>query len=506
MTGQMNQPVDGDPLVLSGGPAAGRAAMSHGARLGELAAERPSTPAIVFVSRSGAETSVTWLDLERESNRAAQHLWALGGTQGSFVAVVLPNSIAHYIVALAAWKIGACVVPLNPLSPEPERAALLELAKPGLVIDDWEVFAGGIEAFPATRLPDIASQPGLAIGTGGSTGRPKIVVDPNPWARVPGVIAWLEAWAGLAVDQVQLVAGPLYHNAPFNWSHRGLFQGNRLIVMEHFDAALAVDLIERHAVNFAFVVPTMMARIARLSDIRRRDLSSIQSIFHSGASCPAWVKREWIELIGGRRVREAFGGTEIVGCTVIDGDEWLEHPGSVGKPFATDMLILDETGLDVPPGEVGEIFMRRRDVTGPTYEYLGAPPARAARDGYQSLGDLGWIDADGYLHIADRRVDMIVTGGANVYPAEVEAALSEHPGVVDVAVIGLPHADWGRAVHAIVQPADIDDPPEITDLEQHMRARVAPYKAPKSYEFVAALPRNEAGKLRRAELARERGA
>ena len=484
-------------IVLSDGNEPDGRAVSHGRRLQQLARERPEATAITMVHADGSEATVSWGELERESNRTARRLVQLGARAGSMVAVVLPNSIDHYVVDLAVWKVGACVLPLNHRAPMEERQALLDLARPSLAIT---APLGNSDGASDAALDDVVSTPGLAIGTGGSTGRPKIVVDPNPWARVPGEVAWLEGWAGLRPDQVQLVPGPLYHNAPFNWSHRGLFQGNHLVVMERFDAALALGLIERHRVNFAFMVPTMMGRIARIPGVEERDLSSIHAVFHSGAPCPPWVKTAWIDLVGPGAVREAFGATELVGVAVIDGEEWLEHPGSVGRPFASEIKILDESGVEVPVGEVGEIFMRRTDVSGPTYAYIGAARAKSTADDFQSVGDLGWLDDAGYLYVADRRVDMIITGGANVYPAEVEAALSEHPAVADVVVVGVPHEDWGKAVHAIVQPADGSDPPAPDELTSYCRERLAPYKVPKSYEIVERLPRNEAGKLRRSAL------
>jgi bile acid-coenzyme A ligase len=168
------------------------------------------------------------------------------------------------------------------------------------------------------------------------------------------------------------------------------------------------------------------------------------------------------------------------------------------------MKILDETGHELQDGEVGEVFMRPIDGRAPSFEYIGAPDARSTPDGFKSISDLGWIDKDGFLYISDRRVDLIVTGGANVYPAEVEAALSDHPGLADVAVIGVPDEEWGRRVHAVVQSADVAMPPSALELDAHCRERLASYKAPKTYEFVDELPRNEAGKIRRSALVAER--
>jgi bile acid-coenzyme A ligase len=307
----------------------------------------------------------------------------------------------------------------------------------------------------------------------------------------------------MRIGQVQLIAGPLYHNSPFSWGPIGLFEEHTLVVMERFDAARAVDLIERHRVNFGFLVPTMMKRILDLPGLRREAFASVHAFFHTAAPCPSWLKRAWIDLLGPERLYEAYGATEAVGSTVIRGDEWLEHPGSVGRPQDCDLRILDEDGRDVPAGQVGEIYMRPR-AAGPTYRYLGSPPAAATPDGYVSVGDMGWVDGEGYLYLADRRVDLVIVGGANVYPAEVEAALLQHPQVQDVAVIGLPDADRGKRVHAVIQPRDPQAPPAVDALDAHCRTRLAPYKVPRSYEFLAALPRDESGKIRRSALVAER--
>jgi bile acid-coenzyme A ligase len=249
--------------------------------------------------------------------------------------------------------------------------------------------------------------------------------------------------------------------------------------------------------------PTMMGRIARLPGVTERDFSSLEAIYHTSAPCPIWLKRFWITLIGAEKVYEGYGSTEGIGAARIRGDEWLDHPGSVGRGHLTHIRILDSDGRDLPPGEIGEIYTKRT-FDRPTYEYIGSPPIPLTPDGYGSVGDLGWLDEAGYLFIADRRVDMIVTGGANVYPAEVEAALSEHPEIADLVVIGIPHEDWGRSVHAVVQPRHPDHPPTAEALDQFCRQRLTSYKVPKSYEFVSRLPRNQLGKVRRSDMIAER--
>jgi bile acid-coenzyme A ligase len=485
--------------------------VSFGRRLSQLAAVHPEKAAIHFASHQGAERTVSYAALDRDSTRLARLMAERGVDERSMVVVGLPNCPEHFIATYAAWKLGALVLPMRAALPARERDQILALGQPTLIVAEWADVPfpivglagfGRLGGYSDAPLPDRIPHPGKAIGSGGSTGRPKIIVDPAPLARVPGGRG--PGWdAGLRPGQVQLVPGPLYHNSPFGWSHMGLFDGHTLVLMERFDAARAVDLIERHRVNFVVLVPTMMRRIAQLPDIQSRDLSSIQGIMHTAAPCPPWVKRAWIDLIGGERVFEGFGAAEAVGVATIRGDEWLLHPGSVGTPKGCDLRILDERGDDVPSGEMGEIFMRPHRA-GATYEYIGSPAAKSTPDGYMSVGDMGWVDAEGYLFLADRRVDLIITGGANVYPAEVEAALTEHAAVADVAVIGVPDDDFGKRVHAIIQPRDPAHPPAASEMDVHCRERLASYKVPKQYEFLDLLPRDDAGKLRRSALAAER--
>ncbi|MHB8644905.1 MAG: AMP-binding protein [Thermomicrobiales bacterium] len=487
-------------------------AISFGRRLGMLADEHPERAAIIFVPREGEERRVSWRELDRASNRLARLMAAQGVGERSTVIVGLPNCPEHFIASFATWKLGALVLALRSALPDRERDALLDLAQPALVIADWEGVAFpnlrhvelGADAYDDAPLPDRIPNPGKAVGSGGSTGRPKIIVTPGPFVGVPGAPQTLLAGIGFGLGQTQLVCAPLYHNAPLVTSYLGLFDGHTLVLMERFDAARAVELIERHHVEAMYLPPILMQRIAALPGVDARDFSSIRAVTSMGAPCPPWLKRFWINLVGARQVTELYAATEAVGVTIIRGDEWLAHPGSVGRPFASELRILDDAGRDLPPGEVGEVFMRRNPPIGETYRYLGAPPAKTTPDGFASVGDLGWVDEEGYLYIADRRVDMIVTGAANVYPAEVEAALTEHPAVADVAVIGVPDAEWGKRVHAIVELRAGIAPPGAPAFDRHCRERLASYKAPKTYEFVTDLPRNDAGKIQRSALAAAR--
>ena len=476
--------------------------ISFPARLRDLATQHPDKPAVVLARVDRTETVLTYGELCDGATRLAHVLAGRGAGPNSFVVIALPNSLQHYVVSYATWMLGACVLPVNPQLPDAELAKVLELVPDRIVVDVVPDLSG----VAADPLPDVISNPGKAIPSGGSTGRPKVIVEPGPWARTPGKLDGLIEMAGLRTGQVQIVPGGLYHNTPFGWGHIGLFEDHTVVVMQKFDPAHAIDLIKRHRVNFAALVPTMMGRMAKVDGVTAADLSSLDGIMHTAAACPPWVKRAWIDLIGGDKIIEGFGSTDYLGACIIRGDEWLEHPGSVGRPADCDVRIVGDDGKELAAGEVGEIYMRLRqpDSAVPTFEYIGAPDLTRTEDGFATVGDLGWVDEDGYVFVADRRVDMIVTGGANVYPAEVEASLSDHPGVADVAVIGVPDEDWGRRVHAVVQPTDVGAPPSVEELIAHARRSLASYKCPKTVEFVDELPRNQAGKIRRSDLLAER--
>ncbi|WP_033295449.1 AMP-binding protein [Amycolatopsis jejuensis] len=483
----------------------------YGERIKHLGEVRPDDPALTFVAQS-ATTRLTWAELDARSDTFAAGLAARGIGPDSMVVVKLRNSVEHVLTTIAVWKLGACVVPLRYDMPARERDQILALARPDLVVS-LEPGAVSPEEIPAKQDPDwrlADARPGKAVCSGGSTGVPKLIVDPLPWGN-PGAVAGtaeghaLEAVAlgiGFRPDQTQLVAGPLYHNAPFGWGYWGLFFGHHLVVLEKFTPEAVVDCVERYRVNFLFAVPTMMMRIMRLDGVAERDWSSVESLFHGAASCPRWLKKQWIDLLGPDRVNELYGATEVPGASTISGGEWLTHEGSVGKPVGCDTRILDDDEREVPVGEVGMIYMRPH-YPGPTYEYRGSDPAPSTADGFITVGDFGRLDEEGYLYLADRRVDLILSGGANIYPAEVEEALLEHPEVFDAAVIGLPHPEWGQAVHAIVQLTAGSSLGEER-LAEFMRGQLTAYKLPKSYEMVARIPRDEAGKLRRSALQAER--
>lgn len=501
-------------------PAAG--AITHGARLAELAAARPDVEALTFVRESGEEQSFAYAELEETTNRLARALQAHGVGESTVLAMPIKNSPALVMLCYAVWKLGGCALPLNPRAPQGELVGMTEAAQSSgrpviLVSQDGPLTPAGLlasaEALSSEPLPDRVSAPGKAIGSGGSTGRPKIVVDPRPWMAVPSPAGSIDPF-GRRPEHTVLIPGPLYHNGPFVPFFASLFDGAKVILMERFDATRAVDVVRRHHVEWTFMVPTQMARISRLPDLDRTALASLKGLYHSGSGCAEWLKRQWIELIGPESIVEVFGSSEQVGALFIRGDEWLEHPNSVGRPTLIDLRILDAFGQEQPRGEVGEIFMRWKPAVSAgflapdpdpakMYAYWGSEALRTTDDGFATAGDLGYLDEDGYLHLADRRHDLIISGGANVYPSEVEQVISGLAGVEDVVVVGVPDAEWGQRVHAVVELSEGASISEA-DLDRLCREHLAPHKRPKEFEFVDRLPRSDAGKIRRTQIAAER--
>lgn len=458
----------------------------------------------------GADT-LTWEQLERGANRRARAFAAKGVKPGDFVAIGLPNSNAFFETSFAVWKCGATPTSLSWRLPRGEAAAVLEILQPSLVVGgepDWNA----PNSLPVNFTPEGFSDEPLtapiarywkAMTSGGSTGRPKVILDHQPAVTDTAAEPPLEIPRGVSL----LNPGPLYHNAPFIVSHFALFAGGRLTGMVKFDAEETLRLIQAQRVQWLNFVPTMMHRIWSLPEAVRNsyDLSSLQTVFHMAAPMPPWLKEKWIEWIGPEKVYELYGGTERQGRCVISGTEWMQHKGSVGKIDETCKLrILGADGKDVAPGESGEIFFLPNDGAGSTYHYLGAEPKRRA-DGWESLGDIGRFDADGYLYLGDRLADMVLRGGANIYPAEVEAALTAHPDVRSCVVVGLPDPELGQRVHAILELSETTDAQAVADsMTAFLADRLSRYKQPESYEALSVGLRDDSGKVRRTLLRDER--
>jgi len=471
-----------------------------GALLSHHASASPAHPALIIGDRAFG-----FAELDARANRRARMLAASGVKPGDFVTVALANGLEFYETTFAVWKLGAIPNLVSPQLAPPEIEAIVGIVDPRLVIG---IDAGRLpgrnavpaglpidESLSAEAMPEVVSPHWKAMTSGGSTGRPKVILDAMPGRWNPAV-----AVLGQQPGDILLNPGPLYHNAPFCGMHYGLFAGSTVVEMGKFDAMRTLELIDRRGVTWVNLVPTMMHRIWRLGPEARRmhDLSSLRTVFHMAAPCPPWLKEAWIDWLGAERIFELYAGTERQGATMITGPEWLAHRGSVGRPQpGARIRILDEDGAACGPGAVGEIYFLPDAGLGTTYQYLGANARRLGN--WESLGDLGWIDDEGYLYLCDRRSDMIISGGSNIYPAEVEAALDAHPDVLSSIVVGLKDEEWGERVHAIVQRAPDS---KLTDdaLRVFAAGRLAKYKLPKSIEFTRDALRDDAGKARRTAL------
>jgi bile acid-coenzyme A ligase len=453
--------------------------------------------------------SLSWGELADRALRRAHALSAAGVRQDDVVALAIPNSNGFYELTFALWRLGATPMAVSARLPPVELEAILQTAGAKLVVSEYPSSVKGARGVPAdfgrdhadtTPLESKLAKHWKAITSGGSTGRPKVIVDHNSSRMMVGG----PPFARMPVEGVMLNPAPLYHNFPFAMTHMALMQGTSVVGMPKFDAETFLQLVERRRVQWVNLVPTMMSRIARLPEaVRKRyDVSSLETVWHTAAPIPAWLKEFWIDWLGGETIWEMYGGTEGFAITQLNGTEWLAHKGSVGRPVGAEVLIRGEDGEALPVGEVGEIYMRGPTGKTPTYHYVGAD-SRRLEDGFESFGDYGWVDEDGYLYIADRRTDLILCGGSNVYPAEVEAALMAHPGVETAIVIGLPHPDLGAAPHAIIK-AEHGAAPGEAELRDWVEARLLRYKCPRTYEFTTEPLRDEAGKVRRSRLRAER--
>ncbi|MBL7486824.1 AMP-binding protein [Frankia sp. AgB1.9] len=479
-----------------------------GQRLSDLAAADPDRLSVVVVRQDGGREALDRQQVEDGANRWGRALAARGLAAGDRVALLVHNSVELVLGALGAWKVGAVPVPVRWDLPAWERERVLAVVAARVVIDEGTAPALRAEAatFPADPLPAVTPQHSFGICSSGSTGTPKVIVNTRPgrWTAELST-PFAENFGGpVTHPQVVLVPAPMYHTNGF-MTLNSLLGGDRLVILEKFDAVAAIDAIEREGVTTFTATPTMLQRLAAVPGIDGRDLSRVEWILQGAAMMPPALLRRWFDLLAPEKVIMAYGMTEQLGLVAIRGDEWLTHPGSVGRGFrGTELRILDEYQNPVPAGVYGDVYLRS-PATG-AYDYLGgAPLLPTTPDGFGTAGDMGHLDEEGYLYLADRRVDMIITGGANVFPAEVEGALSEHPDIADVVVVGLSDPDWGRRVHAIVERRPGTAGPSEQECIAFVKARLASYKAPKSVEFVAELPRSAATKISRSALVAERG-
>ncbi|WP_375389071.1 AMP-binding protein [uncultured Amnibacterium sp.] len=464
----------------------------------DLLAERdPTAPAV----QDGIE-ALDRAGLRSRSRRLARVLIRAGVREGDLVAISGGNTVSSVVAVCAIHRAGGTPLPLDARLPVGERRAILDLADPALVLGGEP---GGVAGRPSLPLaPDLAGVddgplPPLAAGswkaatTSGSTGAPKLVLATAP-ARVD---PQRQAASFLPLAARQLVVGPLTHPAPFTYAFRGLATGHSLVLLPRFDATSVLDAIARHRISWVLLVPTMLHRILRLpaEQVSAADLSSLERVVHLGAPIDPALKRRWLALLGPERMTEVYAGTESNGLTVIRGDEWLAHPGSVGRPASgTEVRIVDASGAPVPPGLTGRVQLRR--TAGASYRYIGAEtPAPGAWD---TLGDDGRLDADGYLHLIDRGGDRILRAGTSLYPVEVERVLEAHPAVRSAGAVGVPDEDLGTRVHAVADVGDAEADPE--DLRAWANARLDPGKRIDTLALVREPVRDDAGKLRRRDL------
>lgn len=479
--------------------------VSYVAQLRLQARECPDELVYWHIATDGGEPGFTWSWIDRRSSQVARALAERGVGFADRVGIGLHNSPEFVLSVFATWKLGAVPVPVRWDLPDWELSRLLDVVEPRVYLSEDD--AGWLRATETIDAPstEIAVSPHLqGICSSGSTGTPKVILSGSPAVFTPShVIPLAEMWGPVPRPQTILVLAPMYHVNAF-FAFGPLLAGDRVVVLEKFDAARVLDVIERHGVSTFTATPTMLQRMADAEDAAPRDLSSLVWITQGAAPMPPSLAHRWGAFIGYERLVMAYGMTEGLGITVVRGDEWLAHEGTVGRGWQeTEVRILGADGADCPTGEIGDIYLR---TPRPGYQYLGdAPRLPCTDDGFVSGGDMGYLDEDGYLYLVDRRVDLIISGGANVFPAEVETALIDHPDIVDVVVIGLKDPEWGRRVHAVIEVRDPAAPPTVEEVIAFAKGRLAPYKVPKTVEIVDEIPRSEATKVNRGRLVEARG-
>jgi bile acid-coenzyme A ligase len=471
-----------------------------------MAEEDPGRVGMVFVAVDGKERRFTTAELDARANQLGRALAARGVGVGDRVGLELRNSPELVAALFGAWKAGAAPVPIRWDLPDWERERVAKVLDGKLVITerDLSIFDDA-DAQPTEPLPSVVPPVLNGICSSGSTGTPKVIMSLRPGVFDPELVQPFPTYWGVHIGRQRILCPTtLYHTNGFH-TMLNYIAGDLVVVMEKFDAGRVVDLIERHKITNFTSTSTMLQRISQVPGLATRDLSSLVWVLQGAQVISASLVQFWIDLLGADKIYMSYGMTEQLGLASIRGDEWLTHRGSVGRGIRdTEIAILDADQRQVPPGEIGEIYLRSPYTGG--YGYLGdAGNLPTTPDGFSTAGDLGWMDEEGFLYVVDRRVDMIISGGANVYPAEVEAALFEHQGIADVVVVGLRDDHWGRRVHAIIEPKDKAEPPTAVEVIAFAKAHLASYKVPKTVELVDSIPRSAATKVNRGQLVAERG-
>jgi len=501
---------------------------------GVHAAEEPERPALIM---AGTGEVLTYGDLDRRSLRLANALRAAGHGPGDVVALLASNTLEAFEVYWAAIRSGMYLCAVNwHLQPSEISYIINDSGASALVVsaDLRELAEGFREEIPKVRtrlcyggsisgfddyenviaeasdeLPE--SQPrGIdMLYSSGTTGRPKGVKPALPDLQVdePGdlLTELLRGCYGFGKETTYLSPAPVYHAAPLRYCAAVQAVGGTVVLMEKFDPEAALRAIERYRITHSQWVPTMFVRMLKLPEQVRNsyDFSSHRKAIHAAAPCPIDVKQAMIDWWG-PILYEYYASTEAIGMTMIDSEQWLRKRGSVGKPVLGTVRICDDDGQELPPGQVGTVYFERDEIT---FEYHGDPEKtkesrHPEHPNWATVGDLGYVDEDGFLFLTDRKAFMIISGGVNIYPQEVENVLTMHPDVLDVAVIGVPDPEMGEAVKAVVQPMPGAQPgPELErKLIEYVRERIAHYKAPRSVDFVTELPRKPTGKLFKEKL------
>lgn len=494
----------------------------------EHARSAPDKPAVIMAA-SGSR--ITYAEMEAASNRGARLFRRLGLKPGDVLAVLLENHPRFLEIAWAAQRSGLYFVAISTRLAPPEAAYIVEDSDAKLLIASSALgeLAGVLpcvpgvsrfmlgEAAPGFRSWDAetALESGTPIAderagadmlySSGTTGRPKGVRPPLPEdtdIAAPNGMTDLLGHFGVTADTVYLCPAPLYHAAPLRWTMAVQRLGGTVVLMEKFDPAAALDLIERHRVTHCQWVPTHFVRLLKLPEEDRagRDLSSLRVAVHAAAPCPVAVKQAMIDWWGPILV-EYYAGTEGNGVTMIDSHAWLERPGSVGRAVLGTPHICDEAGEPLSPRKAGLVYFEG----GARFAYHNDPAKTAAvtnAHGWTTLGDIGWLDDEGYLYLTDRKSFMIISGGVNIYPQEIENLLVLHPRVADAAVIGAPDEDLGERVVAVIQPAEWRDagPAFAGELLEWLRPQLSRVKLPRQIDFLPELPRHATGKLYKRQL------
>ena len=494
---------------------------------GHWSAQSPTKPAVIM---GGSGEIVTYRELDERSNRLAQLMYAAGLRRGDHLAVFLENHPRYFEVVWAGLRSGLYVTTVNRYLTGEEAGYIVDNCEARVLVtsaalrepatelisdtadveirlmvdgtaDGYESYEAAIERFPAEPL---AEQPlgGTMLYSSGTTGRPKGIKRPLPDATVDqgdAVAGLLSMVFGFDADAIYLSPAPLYHSAPLGFTMGTQSLGGSVVVMEKFDPIEALALVERHRVTHSQWVPTMFTRMLKRPAEEREqfDLSSHRVAIHAAAPCPVGVKHEMIEWWG-PILQEYYGGTELNGLTHCNSEQWLAHPGTVGQALLGSLHICDEDGNELPPGEAGLVYFELPEMN---FEYFkDRGKTRSAQHpqhaNWSALGDVGYVDEDGFLYLTDRATFMIISGGVNIYPQEIEDALIQHPGVLDVAVIGVPNDDMGEEVKAVVQPVDGADVEGLpASVLAYAREHLAGYKVPRSVDVIDELPRLPTGKL-----------